>query len=187
MPIATPWQTVGPFFHIGLSWWRPTELDAGTPGERVTIDGRVLDGDGRPVTDALVETWQADAAGRYAHPADGDDRPLEARFSGFLRVATDAAGAFRLVTLKPGRVPGPAGRLQAPHLVASIAMRGLLRQLVTRIYFAGEASNEEDPILSVVEPSRRATLLARPTGHDPAHLRWDVVLQGEGETVFLEW
>ena len=188
MPVATPWQTVGPYFSIGLGWRCSGDLaPAGVAGERIAIAGRVLDGDGRGVDDALIEIWQADAEGRYRQPEDPPGAPIEGRFSGLGRVATDAAGGFRFVTVKPGRVAGPGGRLQAPHLVVSICMRGLLRRLVTRVYFAGEPGNADDPILKQVEPERRETLLARPTGADPACAEWNVVLQGDRETVFFDW
>jgi protocatechuate 3,4-dioxygenase alpha subunit len=181
---ATPNQTVGPFFHIGLAWLdRRDVAGPGAAGERVRLDGRVLDGDGRPVADALVEVWQADADGRYAHP---EDRRGAASFRGFGRTATDALGAFHFTTVKPGRVPAAGGGLQAPHLAVAVFMRGLLRHLVTRVYFPGEASNAEDPVLSLVEPARRGTLVARAVDGDPTRLAWDVVLQGEAETVFFD-
>jgi protocatechuate 3,4-dioxygenase, alpha subunit len=181
----TPPQTVGPFFHIGLSWLGTADLAGpGARGERVAVAGRVLDGDGRPVPDALLEFWQANADGRYAHPEDGGPAPLDPALGGFGRVAVDAGGAFRISTVKPGRVPGPGGRLQAPHLVVAVFMRGLLRHLATRVYFPGDPANAEDPVLELVEPSRRATLVARPRG--AGELAWDVVLQGEGETVFFD-
>lgn len=183
----SPSQTVGPFFHIGLAWKFDAEIaPAGVAGERVEIEGRVLDGDGRPVPDAMLELWQADAEGRYPHPEDPRGGDVDPRFRGFGRVATDANGAFRIATVKPGRVPGPGGRLQAPHLVCVVFMRGLLRHLVTRVYFPGDAANREDPVLALVEPGRRATLVARP-GAAPGRLAWDVVLQGAGETVFFDW
>jgi protocatechuate 3,4-dioxygenase alpha subunit len=159
-------QTVGPFFHIGLSWLGAEGLaPPGVPGERVTVAGRVLDGEGKPVPDALLEIWEA---GRRA----------------FGRIPTDARGAFRFTALVPGRTPGPGGREQAPHLSVLVSMRGLLRHLHTRIYLPGQAANEADPVLALVEPSRRQTLVAR-RGGDGA-LEWNVVLQGEGETVFFD-
>lgn len=184
---ASPSQTAGPYFHIGLSWLQTTELARpGARGERVVVEGRVLDGDGQPVNDALLEVWQANADGRYAHPEDRGEGPLDPAMQGFGRVATAGDGSFRIATVKPGRVPGPGGRLQAPHLVVALFMRGLLRHLVTRVYFPGEASNAEDPVLGLVEPGRRATLVARPNGTDHGHLQWNVVLQGPDETVFFD-
>ena len=178
---------MGPYFHLGLAWLTAETL-AGpcVSGERVTIEGRVLDGDGKPVADALVEIWQANAHGKYAHPADTQDKPREAGFTGFGRVATDENGGFRFTTIKPGRVPGPAGCLQAPHLAVFVFMRGLLKHLVTRVYFPDEASNAEDPVLSRVEPSRRATLISQRVAGRDGVLAWNVILQGEGETAFFE-
>lgn len=181
----TPSQTAGPYFHIGTSWLGALGLDApGAAGERATISGRVLDGDGRPVGDALLEIWRADPRGRYPHLADARGGRAGAGLQGFGRVPTGADGAFHFITLVPGPVPGPGGRPQAPHLEVSVFMRGLLRHLVTRLYFPGEAC-AADPILALVEPSRRGTLIAR-RGADPAALEWNVVLQGEGETVFFD-
>ncbi len=186
MPGPSPSQTAGPYFHIGLCWrFQPEIAPPGVPGERVEVTGRVLDGDGRPVPDAMIEIWQADAEGRYPHPEDPRAGMVDRRFRGFGRVPTDAQGAFRFTTVKPGRVPGPGGRPQAPHLSVSIFMRGLLQRLVTRMYFPDDAANREDPILASVEPGRRGTLVARRDG-TPGSLAWDVVLQGEAETVFFD-
>jgi protocatechuate 3,4-dioxygenase alpha subunit len=182
---ATTSQTVGPYLHIGLTWLITEDLaPEGVAGERVGISGRVLDGDGRPVNDALVEIWQANAAGRYAHPLDQQAKPREPKFRGFGRSATDGEGRFRFRTVKPGRVPGPGGRLQAPHIAVNVFMRGLLKQLVSRIYFPGEAANAEDPVLALVPPQRRHTLIARAVA--AGELEWNVVLQGEDETVFFD-
>jgi protocatechuate 3,4-dioxygenase, alpha subunit len=182
---ATTSQTVGPYLHIGLTWLTTDNLvGPGVSGERVTIEGRVLDGDGEPVQDALIEIWQANAHGKYAHPEDTQDKPLEPEFKGFGRVPTDEKGAFRFTTIKPGRVPGPGESLQAPHLVISIFMRGLLKQLVTRLYFPNESSNAEDPILKLVDSTRRATLIAKKIADGV--LEWNVVLQGDDETVFFD-
>jgi protocatechuate 3,4-dioxygenase alpha subunit len=172
---ATTSQTVGPYLHIGLTWLIIEDLvTARLPGERVSIRGRVFDGDGKPVNDALVEIWQADAAGKYG----------SRRFRGFGRSATDDKGAFRFRTIKPGRVPGPRGKLQAPHIAVNIFMRGQLKQLVSRIYFPGEAANAEDPVLSRVPAKRCATLVARAL--KPDVLEWNVFLQGPKETVFFD-
>jgi protocatechuate 3,4-dioxygenase alpha subunit len=185
--IATPSQTVGPYLHLGLGPLAVTDLAAAaTQGERIVIAGRVLDGDGQPIPDALIELWQANAAGRYAHPEDRQDKPLDAGFKGFGRVPTDQDGGFRFQTIKPGAVPGPGNRLQAPHIVVCLFMRGLQRQLYTRIYFSDEPGNAGDPVLDLIgEPGRRATLIAeRQPG--TAEYRWDIVMQGTAETVFLE-
>lgn len=184
---ATTSQTVGPFFSIGLAWLSRSELaGAGVSGERVTIGGRVLDADARGVPDALLETWQANALGRYAHAEDPQPAAQEPGFSGFGRIATDADGRFRFTTVKPGPVPGPNGARQAPHIAVSVFARGLMRRLVTRIYFPDEPSNAEDLILALVEPARRGTLIAGRPPQPGAPLSWDVVLQGAEETVFFD-
>jgi protocatechuate 3,4-dioxygenase, alpha subunit len=189
--VPTPSQTVGPFFHLALDRPAWADLAADAPqGERIRIAGRVIDGDGAPVPDACLEIWQANAAGRYAHPDDTRaDRPLDPRFRGFGRVSTDAEGRFRLTTIRPGPVPGRGNSMQAPHLAVAIFARGLLKQLFTRIYFAGEGLNESDPVLmSIDDPVRRRTLIAAgddATDGTPGY-RFDIVLQGGGETVFFE-
>ncbi len=180
-------QTVGPYFSIGLNKLLVENVAAsGVSGERVTIQGLVLDGDRQPVPDALIETWQANAQGKYAHPEDTQNKPLEQGFKGFGRIPTDKAGAFRFSTIKPGRVPWPAGGLQAPHIVVAVFMRGLLKHLVTRIYFPDEAGNTEDPLLKRVEPERRRTLIAAKS-KDARVLEWNVILQGADETVFFDY
>jgi protocatechuate 3,4-dioxygenase alpha subunit len=182
---ASTSQTIGPFLRIGLEWMVIEDMaPPGVAGERVRIEGRVLDADGKPVNDAAVEVWQANSHGRYAHPEDTRDLPLEASFRGYGRSLTDADGAFRFRTIKPGRVPGHDGKLQAPHLVVTLFMRGLLKQLVTRLYFPDEKANAEDPILARVPAERRPTLIARRKGDV---LEWNVVLQGGGETVFFDF
>jgi protocatechuate 3,4-dioxygenase alpha subunit len=184
---ATTSQTVGPYFKIGLEWlYRDNLVGGGVSGERVTIQGRVIDGDGVPVPDAILEIWQANAHGKYAHPEDTQDKPLEPAFKGYGRVPTTAAGVFRFATIKPGPVPGPNGKEQAPHLVVSVFMRGLERRLVTRIYFPDEPRNAADFILNLVEPARRSTLIAKKAASGPATLEWNVVLQGPDETVFFD-
>jgi protocatechuate 3,4-dioxygenase alpha subunit len=179
-------QTVGPYLHIGLTWLNTDRIaGAGVKGERVAVQGRVLDGDGVGVSDAVVEIWQANTAGKYAHPEDRQKKTIEKRFRGFGRIPTDAEGRFRFSTIKPGRVPGPDGRLQAPHLSVTVFMRGLLKQLSTRIYFPGEAANAQDPLLKLVPAARRATLVAQRKAKGV--LEWDVVLQGRNETVFFDF
>ena len=189
--IPTPSQTVGPFFHLGLDRPEWSDLARGHPaGERIAIEGRVLDGDGLPVPDAMIEIWQANAAGRYKHPDDHqEDKPLDPNFRGFGRVATDAEGRFRIATIKPGAVPGRGNSLQAPHLNLAVFARGLLIHLFTRLYFADEAAaNAADPLLSAIEDegARRTLIARRAEGGGPARYRFDIVLQGEGETVFLD-
>jgi protocatechuate 3,4-dioxygenase alpha subunit len=191
---ATPSQTIGPFFHRALlhEGWNEVGNDLaarGAAGERVAIEGRVLDGDGAAVSDAMIEVWQANAAGRYDHPEDlQETKPLDPSFSGFGRVATGPDGRFRLRTVKPGPVPGSDNAPQAPHISVSIFARGLLKRLVTRIYFPGEPLNETDALLSALPIDRRATLIARVADAGAAEfiLHFDIVLQGDNETVFLD-
>lgn len=179
-------QTVGPYLHIGLNWLVTRNIaGAGVKGERFTIQGRLLDGDGVGVSDGLVEIWQANSHGKYAHPDDEQKKPLERGFRGFGRIPTDPKGGFRFTTIKPGRVPGPGGRPQAPHLVVSVFMRGMLKHLATRIYFPDEPANAEDPLLKLVPTSRRGTLVARKTGKSA--LEWNIILQGKNETVFFDF
>jgi len=191
--VATTSQTVGPFFSIGLSrLYRDALAAPGVSGERVEITGRVLDGDAKPVPDAIVEIWQANSHGQYAHPEDLQGKPLEKDFSGYGRVPTDSDGRYRFTTIKPGHVPGPptpdgSATMQAPHLVISIFMRGLLRRLVTRMYFPDEASNGEDGVLNLVEKPRRATLIARCVAGKPGVLEWNIVAQGAEETAFFDF
>lgn len=184
--IATPSQTVGPFFHIGLEHIAVSNLAAGVPGEKIEIMGRVLDGDRQPVIDALVEIWQANSLGKYAPAEDIQSKPLQANFTGYGRIATGANGAFRFTTIKPGPVQEGDSNSQAPHIAVNVFMRGLLKHLVTRIYFPDEPSNHNDPILNSVPVERRSTLVAQIAGSDPTLLTWDVVLQGKHETVFFD-
>ncbi len=179
-------QTVGPYLHIGLDWLTTRDIAArGAKSERVAIEGRLLDGEGVGVSDGLVEIWQANSHGKYAHPEDQQKKPLEREFMGFGRIPTDDQGAFRFTTIKPGRVPGPGATLQAPHLVVAVFMRGMLKHLATRIYFPDEQSNAEDPLLKLVPPARRATLIAKHKAK--AVLEWNIVLQGKNETVFFDF
>jgi protocatechuate 3,4-dioxygenase alpha subunit len=201
--IITPSQTVGPFFAYGLTpkgrakWdpngtysWKETVTDnLVTPdatGEKIHIEGQILDGDGKPINDAMIEIWQADSQGRYASPADTRARP-NAKFKGFGRSATDKEGVFGFDTIKPGAVPGPNGKMQAPHIVVCIFSRGMLRQIYTRLYFPDEAANAADPILNLVPADRRGTLVAHKVMRNgqPSY-RFDIRVQGDNETVFFE-
>lgn len=199
----TPSQTIGPFFHYGLPWKGGADLvgssdmgaradlfaperyllavprPRGTPsGEIVELCGCVLDGAGDPVPDAMVESWQADANGRYpGDPGACSD------FVGFGRSSTSAGGEYRIRTVRPGRVPGLGDSLGAPHIALSVFARGLLNRLVTRAYFADGIGNDADPVLAAVPPERRATLIADGQGH--GHWRLDIHLQGSRETVFF--
>ncbi len=185
---TTASQTVGPYLHIGLTWLVTDNLAApGVSGDPIALEGRITDGDGHPVNDALVEIWQANANGRYAHPEDTRDIALEPAWKGFGRVPTDDNGVFRFTTIKPGRVPAADGQLQAPHINVLILMRGMLKQLTTRIYFPDDPANADDAVLQSVPAARRDTLIAQPDAGKPGALNWDVRLQGEGETVFFEY
>jgi protocatechuate 3,4-dioxygenase, alpha subunit len=193
---ATTWQTVGPFFKIGLAWlYRDDLAGAGVTGERIEITGRVFDADGNTVPDAVLELWQANSQGKYAHPEDDQDKPLEKGFSGFGRIATDEQGRFHFTTIKSGQVPAPEpssktgaawSPLQAPHINVSVCTRGLLRRLVTRIYFPDEPANATDFALLQVDPLRRSTLIAKRSANSSSKFEWDIVLQGSNETVFFD-
>ena len=185
--IPTPSQTVGPFYALGTSWLHTTDLTKNaTQGERITIAGTLLDGDGKPVPDGFLEIWQANSHGKYAHPDDPQDKPIDPGFRGFGRVPTGPDGGFRFTTIKPGTVPGLGNSLQAPHILVAVFMRGMLKHAYTRIYFSDEAANATDPVLGLVEDAaRRRTLVAERVPGKPEY-RWDVVMQGERETVFFD-
>jgi protocatechuate 3,4-dioxygenase alpha subunit len=186
LTLPTPSQTVGPYFHIGLPYeGSPQLVPPDAPGA-IRLGGTVFDGQGQTVDDAIIEVWQANRSGRYDHPEDTrEELPLEEGFRGFGRCETDAEGRYEFVTVKPGPVPAPDGGMQAPHLDLSVFARGLLKRLVTRIYFPDEQeANEADPVLALVEePERRAKLVAR---EEDGALRFDIRLQGDGETVFFD-
>ena len=187
-PAPTPSQTVGPFFHDALLAEDRSELVPPDHPRAVRIEGTVYDGAGEPVPDAMVEIWQANEVDSYTDPTDyRENLPHDPEtFSGFGRSGTDADGRFSFVTVKPGSVPGHEGSLQAPHIMVSVFARGLLKRLVTRIYFPDEAeSNAGDPVLSTIEnPEFRKTLVAHQEG---GVLRFDVHLQGDNQTVFFEF
>lgn len=192
-------QTAGPYVHIGLApgaagfdiYDRELGWDIAGPnaaGERIRVEGLVIDGTGSPVKDVLLEVWQANAAGRYAHPEGGG--AVEDGFRGWGRVITDfETGAWGFDTVKPGKVPGRMGRVQAPHLNLWIVARGINIGLNTRMYFDDEAeANAADPVLTLIEwENRRATLIARRSLRDgkPVY-RFDIRLQGADETVFFD-
>jgi protocatechuate 3,4-dioxygenase alpha subunit len=182
-------QTVGPFFHDCLlreGACINVLVTPATAGERIRVAGRVLDGDGAAVPDALVEIWQANSHGRYNHPADARDLPLDPEFSGFGRSGTDGEGCYWFETVRPGAVPYEEGQLQAPHIAVAVFARGLLNHLYTRLYFADEPANAADPILLRVPEARRPTLIARRSEVGGATVyTLDLVLQGQGETAFF--
>ncbi len=188
----TPSQTVGPYYAYGLTprtdfaWRDQFAGPVATPdaeGTRLSLVGTVYDGDGKPINDAMIEIWQADSAGRYAHPRD-DRARANSSFKGFGRCGTNKAGSYSFETLKPGAVPGPGGKQQAPHIVVCVFSRGMLRHLYTRIYFPEEtAANAADPVLSLVPADRRNTLIAK---RDGDAYRFDIRIQGGDETVFFD-
>jgi protocatechuate 3,4-dioxygenase, alpha subunit len=198
----TPSQTAGPYVHIGLIphqagfdiFEKNLSYDLAAPGvegERITIEGRVLDGLGRATKDVLLETWQANAAGRYNHPADNQNKPLDQRFRGWARTGTDfGTGVYTIRTIKPGSVVGRKGRkAMAPHINFWLAARGINIGLATRMYFGDEeAANAQDPVLNIIDPpERRQTLIATRSERDGGVVyTFDIRLQGDGETVFFD-
>ncbi len=211
----TPWQTTGPFFHFGLAWKGGADLtgdsalgsrpDLTQPGHdllaehkntsrhlakgaKIELVGHMFDNTGAALTDALLEIWQANAAGRYASEEDArSDLAPDPNFIGFGRGATDKEGSYRFRTIRPGRVPGPGNTLQAPHIALGLIGPGILKRLVTRVYFADAAENVEDPILALVPRARRVTLIAQPEAGAPGTYRFDIHLGGNRETVFFDF
>jgi len=188
----TPSQTVGPFFAYGLTptgryeWndaFTNDLVTADASGERIRIEGQVFDGDGRPVPDCMLEIWQADAQGRFVDPKDKRALP-NTKFRGFGRCGTGTNGEYAFDTIKPGAVPGPGGKPQAPHVLVAVFARGMLLHNYTRIYFDGEAANAADPVLALVPADRRLTLIAKKSGG--SGYRFDIHLQGDNETVFFD-
>jgi protocatechuate 3,4-dioxygenase alpha subunit len=188
----TPFQTVGPYFQVLVGEVRghDTLAAAATQGTRVSIHGVVYDGAGTFLADALVEIWQADAEGSYRHPDDPRAGQGDPSFTGFGRAATSDTGSFTFATIKPGRVPGPDGQPQAPHVLVSILARGVLTRYITRLYFEDEASNAGDPILALVPAARRHTLIAQRRGGNAGSgdgaYQFDIRIQGPEETVFFD-
>jgi protocatechuate 3,4-dioxygenase, alpha subunit len=180
-------QTVGPYLRIGFL---PLVMDdlapAGTPGQRITVRGHVVDGERKPINDGVLEIWQADAQGRYAHPEDNESASARNAFRGFGRILTDSGGGFHFTTIKPGSVAPPDGTRQAPHLVVTLFMRGMLTHLFTRMYFPDEPLNATDPVLQRVPADRRETLIST-AASDKSTFEWNIVSQGSGETVFFDF
>jgi protocatechuate 3,4-dioxygenase, alpha subunit len=185
--LLTPSQTVGPYFAMRLPWPEgPFVVPAGTEGA-ITIIGRLFDGAGDIIPDGLIETWQADPDGRFAHPDDprGPVPGGYKEFRGFGRCETSLDGSYRIVTLKPGPMPFGDGQTEAPHIDVSVFARGMLDRSVTRVYFPDEAAaNAADPVLREVPAERRDTLIAVPA--DDGLLRFDIHMQGAEETVFFD-
>lgn len=180
---ASASQTAGPYWHlIEFPEWADTTRDLpGLSGEKIVLEGRVTDGGGNAVGDALVEIWHADPQGEYPTSTEG--------FQGYGRCATDKDGRYRFTTLKPGPVRGPGNATQAPHVALTVFARGILYHLNTRLYFAGEALNDTDPVLNAIPPARRGTVIAQPGIAQPGaagHWTLDLRLQGEGETVWMD-
>lgn len=187
---TTPSQTIGPFHRIMVPWEGGAELVAPNDPNAIRIEGRILDGAGQPVDDSVVEVWQANVHGRYAHVEDTREVPLVTGFDGFGRAIADDDGRFTIVTVKPGCVPGPGESIQAPHISLSVFARGLPKHLVTRIYFSDEkpANNKDPVLLSMDDADRRETLIAVKHEGDgtPPVYEFDIHLQGAKETVFFD-
>jgi protocatechuate 3,4-dioxygenase, alpha subunit len=181
----TGFQTLGPFFEVAMRTRADMRMvHPETRGERITIEGVLFDGAGSSIPDGLVEVWQADADGRYAHPEDPQGAAADPSFSGYGWRHTTEDGGFRFETIKPGAVAGPAGSMQAPHIMVSVMGRGILTRFITRLYFEDEAANDQDAILAAVPAARRDTLIARRMGE--GRYRFDIRIQGPGETVFFD-
>jgi protocatechuate 3,4-dioxygenase, alpha subunit len=182
---VSPFQTVGPFFNIFLRNRVPMVMvTPETRGQRISIEGVLYDGAGAPIPDGLVEIWQADADGRYAHPDDPQAGAADPAFYGYGWRHTGEIGEFRFETIKPGRIAAPESGPQAPHILVSVMGRGILHRFITRLYFDDEPANAEDAILRLVPDGRRDTLIARSIA--PGQYRFDIRLQGAGETVFFD-
>jgi protocatechuate 3,4-dioxygenase alpha subunit len=176
-------QTVGPYFRIGLEYLVSREPVGSAPGDAIELRGKVLDRDGAPVSDAMLEFWGADQPGAYS----GGEQHSNGHPAGFHRVATDFDGSFSMVLNKLGPTPLGDGRFQAPHMIVLVFARGLLRHLITRVYFELEPTNAVDPVLLEIPVERRNTLIARIDANNPRVFQWNVILQGRNETVFFAW
>ena len=187
--IPTASQTVGPFFNFGLTTNHALGIMApdSAEGEHIALIFRVIDGDGLPTPgDSMIELWQADSQGRYQHPVDPRSASADKNFSGFGRLETDANGVCIFETVKPGRVPDSGGNAQASHINVTLFGRGLGKPLRTRVYFAGDAANADDPVLALIPVDRRVTLLANPVAGQANAWAIEIHLQGESETVFFD-
>ena len=193
MMLQSPSQTVGPYFAQGLlregdQVFTNVLISENTEGERIRIEGCVFDAEGRPIEDAMIEIWQANSHGRYNHPLDEQDKPLDPEFMGQGRASTDIKGNYRFETIKPGSVPGPDDNAQAPHINVIVFARGMLSHAFTRIYFEDEATNQNDPVLmSIEDEAHRNTLIAtREEADGVVTFRFDIHFQGENETAFFD-
>jgi protocatechuate 3,4-dioxygenase, alpha subunit len=184
----SPSQTVGPFFHYGLFQGGENILvNDETRGQRIVITGQVLDGDGAPIPDAMVEIWQADARGYFNHPADPNHERADQNFRGFGRADTTNGGTFVFRTIMPGCVLDRENKMQAPHINVRVFARGMLIHADTRLYFEDEPANADDALLNSLDASRRHTLIAtRNVSVEPASYHFDINLQGDEETVFFQ-
>ncbi len=193
MMMQSPSQTVGPYFAQGLlpegdQVFTNILVSQNTEGQRIRIEGCVLDADGRPIEDAMIEIWQANSNGRYNHPLDEQDKPLDPNFRGHGRTSTDINGNYWFETIKPGLVPGPGEKSQAPHINVIVFARGMLSHAFTRIYFEDETANQNDPVLmSIEDQAHRNTLIAgRQEENGRIKYRFDICFQGEHETAFFD-
>jgi protocatechuate 3,4-dioxygenase alpha subunit len=193
MMIQSPSQTVGPYFAQGLlregdQVFTNVLIPENTEGERIRIEGTVFDAEGQPIEDAMIEIWQANSHGRYNHPLDEQDKPLDPQFKGHGRTSTDTKGYYRFETVKPGSVPGPGNNVQAPHINVIVFARGMLSHAFTRIYFGDEPLNQADSVLmSIADPVHRNTLIARRQEAEGVVIyRFDIRFQGEHETAFFD-
>lgn len=195
--VVTPSQTVGPFFALGLAAGHDIDLACAQPGGAraqgtpIEVSGRVVDESAKPVRKALIEVWQANRWGKYDHPDDVTDAPLDPNLKGWGRMLTDAEGRYRFRSIKPGAYPNPGydNWMRPPHIHFSIFAAGLMQRLITQLYFPGEALNDIDPILNGIEDlDARAALIARETGRrddGTVAFTFDIVLRGDGETPFF--
>jgi protocatechuate 3,4-dioxygenase alpha subunit len=182
-PVSLPAQTIGPFYHFALTANEALGRLAGTgvKGQRIRLCLRLLDGDGVPVPDGMLELWQADSNGVYRHPHDKRCQTSDPAFTGFGRLATSADGVCLFETIRPG-----AAGSEAAHINVSVFARGLLGRLITRVYFADDPALENDPVLGLIPAPRRSTLIAQPADGRPDLWNLDILLQGEFETVFFD-
>lgn len=195
--VVTPSQTIGPFFAFGLVRDGDDDLACKTPGAAraqgvpIIVSGRVTDEEGRPVRKALIEVWQANRWGKYEHPDDSTDAPLDPHFKGWGRALTGDDGRYRFHSIKPGAYPNPGydDWMRPPHVHFSIFAAGLMQRLITQMYFPGEELNDIDPILNGIEDlEERASLIARRLADGPGGLQifgFDIVLRGKKETAFF--